>query len=323
MWRSVSLTGILLLAAAVVRADTLVHKETGEKFTGKVCDAKINNLTLVLMVDGERKYLDLRKYTVIDDDLGEKEAEAAQEQQAEDETAEETAEPEPPPEEEVEPVPEGEGAGGELENKAGAPEEDAKPGDPDGVAEDEPDSPAKEFKTVDIEITEDVTMSFARIPPGRFDMGSARNEEGRDDDELQHPVIISRGFLMSTTEVTQAQFQAVMGNNPSRFRDEGGEKPVHSVSWLVADEFCKKLTERCKMHFRLPTEAEWEYAARVGARGPYGGTGRLEDMGWTGFPRGGHAPSLRRSPTQWGFTICMATSGSGVVIGTQSIQKDQ
>jgi formylglycine-generating enzyme required for sulfatase activity len=143
-------------------------------------------------------------------------------------------------------------------------------------------------------------MTLVYIPPGRFTMGSPPNEEGRDDDEVQHRVILSRGFLMGATEVTQAQFEAVMGYNPSRFTEDGSNKPVHSMRRGVPLGFCEKLSEQKKIRFRLPTEAEWEYAARAGTRGPYGGTGKLEDMGWVDISGGPRAVAQKR-PNAWGL----------------------
>ena len=119
-----------------------------------------------------------------------------------------------------------------------------------------------------------------RLPAGSFRMGSPENEKGRDNDEKQHKVTISKPFLMSKTEVTQKQWQAVMGNNPSYF--SGDENPVEKVSWYDCVEFCNKLSkkegleqvykisgksvtwDKNKNGYRLPTEAEWEYACRAG-----------------------------------------------------------
>ncbi|MBC7784639.1 MAG: SUMF1/EgtB/PvdO family nonheme iron enzyme [Burkholderiales bacterium] len=109
-----------------------------------------------------------------------------------------------------------------------------------------------------------VGLSFVRIPKGDFLMGSPESEPGRDfgSTESQHRVAIPRDFQMSTTEITQAQWQAVMGNNPSNFK---GEKlPVENVSWNDARDFCQKLSELDGKKYRLPTEAEWEYACRAG-----------------------------------------------------------
>jgi formylglycine-generating enzyme required for sulfatase activity len=111
-------------------------------------------------------------------------------------------------------------------------------------------------------LTNSLGMKFAWIPPGTFLMGSLTNEEKRDDDETQHRVTLTRGFWLGVTPVTQAQWQAVMGKNPSHFK--GDDRPVDSVSWEDCQEFCKHLTQKDSKRYRLPTEAEWEYACRAG-----------------------------------------------------------
>ncbi len=115
--------------------------------------------------------------------------------------------------------------------------------------------------------------------PDGFWMGSAKDEEGRGDDEHRHTVKLTSGYWMGRTEVTQGQWKAVMGDNPSHFSGDDN-RPVGRVSWDDCQEFCRKLSERCRGTYRLPTEAEWEYACRAGSTGPYAGTGRLDDMAW-------------------------------------------
>ena len=97
-------------------------------------------------------------------------------------------------------------------------------------------------------------------------MGSPSSEKARSDDERQHTVSVGE-FWLGETEVTQAQWQAVMGSNPSKFR--GNDLPVESVSWKDVQEFIRKLNARSGKRFRLPTEAEWEYAARAGTQTAY------------------------------------------------------
>jgi formylglycine-generating enzyme required for sulfatase activity len=107
------------------------------------------------------------------------------------------------------------------------------------------------------------------VPAGSFMMGSPANEPGRDDDEgPQHKVSISK-FAMGQFEVTQGQWKALMGSNPSGFKDCGDECPVEYVSWNDAQEFVKKLNARTGKTYRLPGEAEWEYAARAGTAAAY------------------------------------------------------
>jgi formylglycine-generating enzyme required for sulfatase activity/tRNA A-37 threonylcarbamoyl transferase component Bud32 len=117
-------------------------------------------------------------------------------------------------------------------------------------------------------ITNSLGMKFAWIPPGAFLMGSPKEETQRQDNEAQHRVTLSRGFYLGVHLVTQEQWQAVMGNNPSYFK---GEKnlPVDQVSWEDCQEFVKKLRDEDKKAYRLPTEAEWEYACRAGTKTPF------------------------------------------------------
>lgn len=108
-------------------------------------------------------------------------------------------------------------------------------------------------------------MIFIYISPGSFVMGSPEEEKGRYKNETQHKVTITHGFYLTTTEVTQGQWEAVMGNIPSHFKKCGYECPVDKVSWDDVQLFIQRLnllegTEK----YRLPTEAEWEYACRAG-----------------------------------------------------------
>ena len=113
------------------------------------------------------------------------------------------------------------------------------------------------------------------IKAGSFTMGSPATELGRFPDEVQHEVKIEKDFWMGKTEVTQLQWDAVMGTNPERYNQawyHGDALPMENVSWMEANEFCRRLTEQEKKAkripdnaiFRLPTEAEWEYACRAG-----------------------------------------------------------
>jgi formylglycine-generating enzyme required for sulfatase activity len=127
------------------------------------------------------------------------------------------------------------------------------------------------------EIAPGVRMTFVLVPPGKFLMGSPQGEAGRSDDEVQHEVTLTRPFYLGKYEVTQAQYEAVTGENPSRFK--GADLPVEWVSWKDADEFADTLTKKCGdgLVYRLPTEAEWEYSCRGGrpSSQPFGiGDGR-------------------------------------------------
>ncbi|MEJ6485985.1 formylglycine-generating enzyme family protein [Nostoc punctiforme UO1] len=112
-----------------------------------------------------------------------------------------------------------------------------------------------------------VTLEMVQIPGGTFIMGSPAGEAQRyNDEEPQHQVTVS-GFFMGKYEITQAQYQAIMGKNPSYFKGE--RRPVEHVSWDDAVEFCKKLSQKTGRNYRLPSEAEWEYACRAGTTTPF------------------------------------------------------
>jgi formylglycine-generating enzyme required for sulfatase activity/tRNA A-37 threonylcarbamoyl transferase component Bud32 len=111
-----------------------------------------------------------------------------------------------------------------------------------------------------------VSLEMVKIPGGRFLMGSPETEAKRDDEGPQHYVNVPE-FFMGKYTVTQAQWQAVMGNNPSYFK--GKNRPVERVSWNDATEFCQKLSKKTGRDYRLPSEAEWEYACRGGTTTPF------------------------------------------------------
>jgi formylglycine-generating enzyme required for sulfatase activity len=113
-------------------------------------------------------------------------------------------------------------------------------------------------------------MAFVEIPAGTFVMGSPALEPGREAQERQHSVTISRAFWLGAYEVTQAEWRRVMGVDPSHFASPGGSLPVESVTWHDVHTFLDRLTARSPGHtFRLPTEAEWEYACRAGSTSAY------------------------------------------------------
>ena len=120
-------------------------------------------------------------------------------------------------------------------------------------------------------ITNSIDMKLAYIPAGEFQMGAPDSEEDASSDEKpQHRVRITKPFYLGLYEVTQGEYERVMGTNPSDFKESGSSAPVERVSWEDAQEFCRKLsalpTEKAAGHvYRLPTEAEWEYACRAGS----------------------------------------------------------
>jgi sulfatase modifying factor 1 len=130
-------------------------------------------------------------------------------------------------------------------------------------------------------------------------MGSPPEEEGRYVDETPHEVELTRGFWLGETEVTQAQWEAVMGSNPSGFR--GADRPVEQVSWADARRFISRANAAAPgLNLRLPTEAEWEYAARAGStEARYGAP---DAVAWYSGNSGGEThPVGRLSPNRWGL----------------------
>lgn len=113
-----------------------------------------------------------------------------------------------------------------------------------------------------------INMKFVRIPAGAFIMGSPPEEKAVHGWETQHKVTLTRDFFMSVHLVTQDQWQAVMGNNPSHFK-AGEDLPVENVSWDQCQQFAKRLREKEGKPYRLPTDAEWEYACRAGTTTAY------------------------------------------------------
>jgi len=154
------------------------------------------------------------------------------------------------------------------------------------------------------------------VKPGTFTMGSPEGELGRRDDEAQHRVTISQGFWLGKYEITQAQYKAVMGNNPSHF--EGDNLPVECVTWFNATNFCAKLTEieraagrlPAGYKYTLPTEAQWEYACRAGTTTALNSGKNLTDrfecpnmdeVGWYYYNSDNKThPVGQKKPNAWG-----------------------
>jgi len=135
-------------------------------------------------------------------------------------------------------------------------------------------------------LTNSLGMKFVYIPPGEFMMGSPESEPERYNNEKQHKVTLTKGFHMQTTEVTQGQWEAVMGSNPSGFKNCGNDCPVESVSWDDVQDFIRKLNRKEGTdRYRLPTEAEWEYAARAGTSTAYN-WGKLADCSKANYGNG-------------------------------------
>ncbi len=125
---------------------------------------------------------------------------------------------------------------------------------------------------------------FKKISSGCFTMGSAFGEEGRQNDELDHRVCLSRDFEIGKYEVTQAQWKAIMGRNPAYFKGCGSNCPVERVSWNDVQIYLSRLNKMTGKNYRLPTEAEWEYAARANTKtSTY--VGNIELHGTNNAPR--------------------------------------
>ncbi|MFO8090574.1 MAG: formylglycine-generating enzyme family protein, partial [Desulfatiglandaceae bacterium] len=117
--------------------------------------------------------------------------------------------------------------------------------------------------------TNSLGMTFNLIPAGTFMMGSPADEPERDSDETQHQVTLTTSYYMQTTEITQGQWNAVMGNNNAYSPNCGDDCPVEQVSWYDVQDFITELNNLGQGTYRLPTEAEWEYAARAGTMTPF------------------------------------------------------
>jgi formylglycine-generating enzyme required for sulfatase activity len=153
-------------------------------------------------------------------------------------------------------------------------------------------------------------MAFVRIAAGEFMMGSPEREPGHEAGERLHRVRLSRPFLMSATEVTEQQWNALVSPGA---RVEHPDRPVVNVTWIDVQAFINRLNALGQGHFRLPTEAEWEYACRAGTTTAYNVGDRLttDQANYNGtFPLPGQAPGVNRAsltdagsfaPNAWGL----------------------
>jgi formylglycine-generating enzyme required for sulfatase activity len=156
------------------------------------------------------------------------------------------------------------------------------------------------------ELTNSLGMQFALIPAGTFLMGSGIAEDGDEDERPQLQVTLSQPFCLQTTPVTQGQWKRLMGENPSFFHECGEDCPVENVSWDDAQEFIKKLNQMEKTdQYRLPTEAQWEYACRAGSTRSYcfgNGEAELGKYAWyEGNSQKSTHPVGRLKPNAWGL----------------------
>jgi len=166
-----------------------------------------------------------------------------------------------------------------------------------------------------------IPMVFCWCPPGKFLMGSPPDEEGREADETQHLVELTKGYWLGKTEVTQAQWTALMETTVEeqhalmpnrdtqpwwRLKGIGPNEPMYFVNWEESESFCEKLGRTFRVmrpwKFALPTEAQWEYACRGRTTGPFSGSGALDEMGWFAENSGGTThPVGQKTPNAWGL----------------------
>lgn len=158
--------------------------------------------------------------------------------------------------------------------------------------------------SVTLDLGKQAALKLALIPAGKFLMGSPADEAGRDEDEgPQREVILSQSFYMGVHEVTQGQYEAVMGSNPSKFIDAA--KPVECVSWDDAVEFCRRASRRTHQAVALPTEAQWEYACRAGTKTRFGfGDDDRQLSAWARYGQNAEAGTVvvgSKKPSAWGL----------------------
>lgn len=164
-----------------------------------------------------------------------------------------------------------------------------------------------------------VAFEMILIHPGTFQMGSPAGENGRNQDEVLHPVSVSQPYWLGKTEVTQTLYEEIMGHNPSHYKD--ARHPVDNVTWDGARQFCQKLTARfdgwlpAGYVFDLPTEAQWEYACRAGTTSALNSGKEVTDpdrnncpnineVGWAFSNSGGRVhkvASVEKIPNKWGI----------------------
>jgi len=170
-------------------------------------------------------------------------------------------------------------------------------------------------------------MKLVLIPKGTFSMGSPASETGTQEDERPHDVTLSKNFYMGAFEVTQTQYEFIMGENPSFYQGKrlsrrdpttgsvieflnGSDYPVDQVSWINAQRFCELLSslpeeKKAGRVYRLPTEAEWEYACRAGSNTAYHfgeSSKQLEEYAWfAGNSNNKTHPVGKKKPNPWGL----------------------
>ena len=148
-----------------------------------------------------------------------------------------------------------------------------------------------------------VRYEMVKVNAGTFTMGATSEmKDPYDDERPTHQVTLTNNYYMGKTEVTQALWKAVMGSNPSSFK--GDNKPVENVSWNDCQTFIKKLNQATGKNFRLPTEAEWEFAARGGNNSKhyqYSGSNNIDDVAWDTDDSDGTHDVATKSPNELGL----------------------
>ena len=177
--------------------------------------------------------------------------------------------------------------------------------------------PVKEGENCVIPLPQGVKLEMIWVKPGTFNMGSPEDELGRYKDEIRHEVTLTKGYWLGKYEVTQGQYEVIMGKNPSGHKED--DLPVEKVNWFDAKEFCAKLTEIEKAagrlpegySYTLPTEAQWEYACRAGTTTALNSgkdltyrdrCSNLNEVGWydKNSDKKTH-PVGQKQPNTWGF----------------------
>ena len=161
------------------------------------------------------------------------------------------------------------------------------------------------FERRNVNLTNTIGMNLVFIPKGEFVMGSPESELGRESDEIEHKVAISRSFYIGATSVTQGQWRKVMGTDPPiESRDNHGDQfPAGDITWTDAVEFCQRLSRIEGVNYRLPSEEEWEYACRSGSEKPFGDILSLDDVSWYDSNSDGHRTHRvgLKKPNSWGI----------------------
>ena len=161
-----------------------------------------------------------------------------------------------------------------------------------------------------IDLGRGVSMDFVLIPAGSFVMGSPE-EIGEGDESPAHKVTLTESFYLGKYEVTQEQWETVMGNNPSRFK--GAKRPVESVSWNDCQKFLAALQRSTGRQFSLPTEAQWEYACRAGTKTQWScgnDEALLNEYAWSGANTGGTTHAVgEKKPNAWGLYDMLGNVG--------------